>query len=244
MNEMVKVEPIAEESLFLFARNKQELRQANTRLVVWLHKKAESVDLNAKELEEAVAHAKMRKWAVKPLQSQLSLVRRQAAYYEKLARAVDAGYTLIPMPWRMDTFAIRVKRKEATKKVFSSASSWGGPGIPQQKTDSPPAGEGRYVSEESQGSTWDEKEKDKDGKEITRYYSESEDFAAVAFPVVAAKPQLMSATAEAMALNIFDELGVAPSTRSRDPLLIGVVRGPNFRQQSFLIAWYLDVRSL
>ena len=231
------------ESLFLVARDKQEMVQANLQLVSWLGGKLASIKANEKELEEAVEHARMRKWATKPLKSQLSLVRRQGIYYQKLKAAVEAGYTLVPLPWQNEEFAIRVKRTRATERTFSS--KWeDGAAIPEQKTDSPPLGDGRWVSPQSEGEHWEETRENDEGKKVPKYFAASTDFAEVAFPLMAAKPELMNATAEAMALKMFDKIVISPGLRGRDPLILGVVNGPGTKEQAFLIAWYLDVRGM
>lgn len=239
--ELVSVEQ-PNESLFLVARDKQEMAQANLQLASWLGGKLASIRGNEKELEEAVEHARMRKWATKPLKNQLSLVRRSAIYYLKLKAAVEAGYTLVPLPWQNEEFAIRVKRKNAMKRT--DTSNWaGGVTIPEQKTDSPPLGEGRWVSPQSEGGYWEEK-REKDGKMVPLYLADSTDFTEVAFPLMAAKPELMNATAEAMVHKMFDKIVVSPGLRGKDPLILGVVNGPGTKEQAFLIAWYLDVRGM
>ncbi len=230
-----------DEDLFLFARNREELETANARLALWIEEKKAHILANARELEVACAQAQKNKWAVKPLRTQLNLRMREWNYYDKLSKVVDAGYTLVPSPWNTEVFAIRVKRKKATHRVDSSTYS---ADIPDQRTDSPPAGEGRYVSEQSVGELYTRELKDSKGKDVTHYYAESLEFADVAFPVIAAKPALMNAAAQAMSLKVFDELGIAPSASGRDPLMLGVVKGPNGREQSFIIAWYVDVRGL
>jgi hypothetical protein len=104
-------------------------------------------------------------------------------------------------------------------------------------------GEGRYVADNILGDGTEYTEK-KDGKDIIKWSAWATDFMDVAFPLQAAKPELMNATAQAMALKIFDEIGVAPNRRGKDPLILGVINGPQFRKQYFLIAWYLDTRAL
>ena len=61
---------------------------------------------------------------------------------------------------------------------------------------------------------------------------------------------MMNATQEAMALRVFDQVGISPqgSVRAADPLIIGQILGhkEGYKRKtiSFLIAWHLDLRSL
>jgi len=64
---------------------------------------------------------------------------------------------------------------------------------------------------------------------------------------VIAKPALMSKTAEAMALKIFDEIGVAVDTKGRksDPVIIGRIKNPRQRPDlSFFIGWFFNPADL
>lgn len=235
------VRPEKIESVFLAARNSQEMAASQKHLEDWLLKKWESCEAAFKEYEVGVAHAKANKWATGSLRSAMSRERGRMVYYDKLLEATKAGYIIIP--WmNYDSFAVRVVREEA-KLLSSGTSTYSQPSIPDQPTDVAPAGEGRYVSAQSQGIHRQFKEKNKNGIEETKYWSEATDFREVDFPVLAAKPTLMSAAANAMALKIFDEIGIAPNRRGRDPFVVGIVKGPK-GPQIFLIAWYLDTRAL
>jgi hypothetical protein len=59
----------------------------------------------------------------------------------------------------------------------------------------------------------------------------------------------MSATAEAIALKIFDEIGSLPKRRRKgDPIVVGRICGgfgdADRKVITFLIAWYVDTREL
>jgi hypothetical protein len=64
------------------------------------------------------------------------------------------------------------------------------------------------------------------------------------FPVTMAKPLIMEATSRAMALQIFDEIGIFPPTKKEDPVIIGRIHLKksryNDRTISFMIAWHLN----
>jgi hypothetical protein len=167
--------------------------------------------------------------------------------------ALEAGYTVVPnMP--CDQFVIRVARKNATS--FSSykqdehhtPSNWQMDRIPDQKEQILPAGEGRY---ESPTPTVDDESSShqRDGKLVHTRFIQVTGFDAIEFPFAAAVPVVMSATQAAMALKLFDRIGIVPQElkRNMDPIILGqIVRRENGRERvaSFLIAWHLDMRTL
>jgi hypothetical protein len=59
-----------------------------------------------------------------------------------------------------------------------------------------------------------------------------------------AKPEIMNATAAAMRMKIFDQIGVMPHTRKKeDPVIIGqIIRKVGYTKHtvSFMIAWHLN----
>lgn len=231
------------ENVFLTARNSQEMSKAQGDLADWLKAKIRHCESEATALRKAAEHAKKMKWQHKPLLTAFSGEMRRVIYYEKLLKAVQNGYVLVPFGWA-DVFAVRVKSDTPTNSTATGSKHQAAiNNLPDVKGSNLAAGEGRYVSENPLGSAAAYTET-KDGKTIMRWSAWSTDFQDVEFPVNAAKPELMSATAQAMALKIFDEIAVAPNRRGRDPVILGIVRGPNYRKQHFLIAWYLDTRAL
>jgi len=227
------------ENVFLAARNSAEMENCQRQLADWLKMKVAACKSEYKELSVAVEHAEKNKWAVSALRSSRSRAKARVTYYEKLLAATEAGYVMLPWMWN-DVFAIRVVRKEASR-ISSGTQQYHQPAIPDQSCDIAPVGEGKYVSSSSEGYE-DSTKVNESGKEITKYFSVATDFRDVEFPVTAAKPVLMNATAQAMALKIFDEIGIAPARRGKDPIIVGAVKGP--RTILFLIAWYLDTRAL
>lgn len=72
-----------------------------------------------------------------------------------------------------------------------------------------------------------------------------------------ARPEIMTATAEAMALRLFDQIGICDQNAGQhrrrgkgDPLIIGQILmkaskyGDITKPVNFLIAWHLDLRTL
>src|SRR5438477_5375279 len=115
--------------------------------------------------------------------------------------ALEAGYTIIPnMPLQL--FAVRTDRKSAPWKLVNYQSS-----VPDIEAKALPEGEGKWVNPvpiiRSQTT------KDENGNELVKFFADSIN-EEIEFPLVMAKPQIMSATSYAMALNIFDEFGILP----------------------------------
>jgi len=112
------------------------------------------------------------------------------------------------------------------------------------KSEELPAGEGHYV--DPQPYTFTDESKTPDGKIVRESWATG--FQEVDFPFKTVKPQILKGMEEAMKRRLFDEIGVLPSHRQKvDPILVGRVKrrdGYNERVMTFLIAWWIDTRSL
>jgi hypothetical protein len=168
-------------------------------------------------------------------------------YYQKLLAAVHAGYTVVPnMP--VDIFAIRVKREKPAvgSAIRSETYKPSVPSLNDEQEQRLPVGEGQYKSpiQTTNIERWESKNA-KD--EIVHHVMQSAvDFADIEFPLAVAHPVVMDATGAAMALKIFDRIGVVRNG-SGDPIVLGEITrkvGWQTKTASFLIAWYLDPRTL
>ncbi len=241
------------ESFHLVARNPTEMQTSQANLATWFRGKIELVALEASELSEALAVAKRNKWSTKTLASQTSRAMQRKMFYEKCLAAIDAGFTIIPnIP--VDIFAIRVKRDKPLPNMQETRrenpSSWDTPTVPDQKPQILSVGDGNYQSPDQLMVRRGKTEDVDNGKKVIVQTVWATEFREIEFPVIAAAPSVMSATQAAMAMRIFDEVGVSPQNqRKGDPLIIGHVLGPTNgylgrKTLSFLIAWHLDVRTL
>jgi hypothetical protein len=73
------------------------------------------------------------------------------------------------------------------------------------------------------------------------------EFEDVEFPMTLVKPQVLDATAKAMARKIFDQIGVLPNRRAKgDPILVGLIIPPHRRHEplTFFISWWLNTNDL
>lgn len=239
----------APSSIHLVARNPQEMASAKTAMEQFLANKIAQCDAEAEDLFDAFEVAQRNKWKSSTLRAHGNLATRRGDFYRKVKLAVEAGYTLVPN-FPIDIFAVRVKRDTPLRE--SSTSSYGLRSAirsaPDIKADALAQGLGKYVGNMPTGVTGSYKENDKQGKEVTLHFFTTTDYQDIAFPMEAARIEVMDATAEAMAIRVFDQIGICPQTRKGDPLLIGKVLGPKSGYQqkevSFLIAWHLDLRTL
>ncbi len=232
------------QDLTLVALTPADMAPAQAELAAWCDRKllavkAEQADLEA-NLELATAHG----WKHASVVSTLNRTAKRVLYYEKIKAAVEAGYLIVPN-FPIDIFAVRVQR--AKQKQRTAAYRYRA----DYKTATAellPAGEGRYVDEQlfTTDESYDQIGKDGKTERVSLYASG--DYDAVDFPIAVVKPAILQAAQRAMALKIFDEVGLVanrPGT-GRDPIVVGRLLDPrgNGRCATFFVAWWLDTASL
>ena len=229
--------------LELTATIPSEMVASQQQLIAWCEKKIAVCSAEVQELGEAVDHAKKSKWKAGPLQTQHGKAIRRVQYYEKIKGALEAGYYIVPN-FPIEMFAIRkgANRKPTGKE--RSGSRWS-LGSHRQGFQELPAGEGVYRNPFPLVIT--EEKKKADGG--TFYESYPAEWDQLEFPINMAKPQIMSVTQTALALKVFDRVGVMPSVRKKkeDPVIIGQIvhkNGPSEKVVSFMIAWHLNTNVL
>lgn len=239
-------------TVHLVAVNPQQMRDAQNGMSAWLKAKIDYLNVELVELTNAVDHAKKHKWKAGTLAGLVTKCRQRITFYEKVLKASEAGFTIIPN-FPIDVFAIRVKRLHTKQSSTTTIGQFSNPqnSVPDEKSDAAPVGLGTYVSPKQVGSGGMQKRLE-NGKEVIEKWWAPTGFAPeIDFPIIAAQTQVMTATQEAMALKIFDEVGICPQSQRRkgDPLIIGriVLNNPKWGEPhscSFLIAWHLDLRTL
>lgn len=226
--------------LFVFARDPAEMTKAQDAMVAWAERKLETKKTELRDFEQNLTIATKNKWRISTLKAAVERARKKVTFYEKVRDALKEGYYIIP-DMDVEVFALRTTAKNPRQNRISGR--WN-PAPKNQLTNSPPSGEGQYVSpnrgyfEQNQ-----HEETRKDGTKDTITTKWWEGFAEPDFPFTMAKPQILEATAEAMKKKIFDEMGVLPRTRGGDPMVIGRItyrEGYNRKSINFLVAWFLD----
>lgn len=233
MKEIAKVDDIQ-----LTAKTPSEMLTAQAHLVEWCDKKIDSVRAEVKELEEATLHAKTHKWKFSTLERHWKLAIKRQRFYEKMKSALLAGYYIVPnFPVQM--FAIRTDRRKPIKAF--STRSWDNH---EQKLGALTQGEGDYKSPFPV--IYQQTNQLSEGKSETQYYPEM--WNDVEFPMSMAKPEIMEAVSDAMALKIFDRFGIFPGTKKEDPVILGQIiqKTSLYREKvvSFMIAWHINTNVL
>jgi hypothetical protein len=229
------------QDLVVVARNPGEMQVAQDQLIAWAAAKIEEKKAEHTDLEENYQIAKKNKWRTSTLKRASALALKRVEFYEKVHAALQEGFCIIPN-MDLDVFAIRTTRKNPTK--HKSNSQWS---IRDQKSSRPALGEGRYVDSSPLEMESSYKEEDKDGKLVKKKMFWAEDFQEPGFPFTMAKPQILDATGKALALKVFDEVGVLPKRRAKgDPMVVGRIiykaGGYDERSISFLITWFVDTK--
>jgi len=234
----------------LVALSPSDLLAAQTNLVNWCDGKVKSIRAELADLRANLRIAKENKWRTATLQSAVNRTEKRIPFYEKIKAAVAAGYLIVPN-FPVDIFAVRVSR-DAPKRTSIEPGNWGTPRIAVQPEELP-VGEGRYVAPNaSLEETSYERTKKDGGSEVVRRF-EADSFAEIGFPVQAVKPVVLDATQRALALKIFDSVGVVNNQgaggwvqRRGDPIVVGRLIDPrkNGRLVTFFIAWWLNTEDL
>lgn len=229
-------------STILIARNSMEMQQSQEQLSAWLDGKIRSLKADLREYVGHYEHAKAHKWRATGHAKAVANTKCNIIFYEKIKAAVDAGYAIMPdLPIR--AFGLRVDRENTAPRDNSSYWKYDGKEL-SVSTDAKPLeiGKGEYVSE-SPDRRFSHNATDPKTNQSHSVYSNF-DWKNVAFPLKAAKIELMEGASLAMQQKIFDEIGIFPrDRRPRDPMIVGRIIGKK-ASYCFVIAWYLDLQTL
>lgn len=221
-----------------------EMVQSQQTLIAWMDKKIAVCAEEEKELFEAYEHAKKQAWKWTVIKRHADLARKRTEYYIKIKAALENGYYIVPN-FPIELFAIRTDKKNPLKMI--SIYQWGN-SQRQQSAMELPAGKGEYKNPRPITDSQDHERMLKDGKTdvVTNYWAE--DWQEIEFPITMAKPEIMELTSRAMALEVFDQIGILPGVRKNDdPVIIGqIIRkfGNQTKIVSFMIAWHLNTNMI
>lgn len=247
----VRVETVVERQgdFTVVACNPAEMMTAQKSLILWAARQIQAEKELLNESIEQFEIARKSKWNSSGWSRRISLSEGKIQYYKKIKMALEAGYYIVP-PFPIDVFAIRTDRtKPTTKMGFSDpamAITQGIPSIPLV------AGEGEYVSNTVATRTFQQRVKNQyavDGFE-NKVFHQPYKFKSVEFPFKLAKAAVMSETARAMALKVFDQLGIMGTTAASptvpDPIVCGQILPWFHKRQAvtFFVAWWLDTKTL
>ena len=201
-----------------------------------------------REVDEAERNLKIAEEAgfqLRAFKRHLTESRRLVRFHEKCSVVVHAGHALVPN-FPVDVFAIRTDRDSPRSE---KSHSWRtrftqtAPGLPY--------GEGDYVDSVPLEDTRNDPywKKDEKGEFISNWVRVVTDFQQVNFPESVRQSDVMTAVHSAMKLQAFDDFGVLPERKAKgDPIVIGRVKDPrrarSHRPLCFMVAWYIDTRTI
>lgn len=225
----------------LVALSPSDLPATQAGLAEWCGQKIAALEREASELDEHRMIAAANGWKLSAVTAALNRTARRITYYDKMRQAVEAGFLIVPN-FPVTVLAVRVDRRSSRAKGHRSyASNFS---VAPQLL---PAGVGRYVDAEvgSVDMSYDQTD-GKGGTMTVRRFEPIDEMDAPDFPMTAVKPTVMAATARAMALKVFDEIGLVQNTAPGDPILVGRLRDPrgSGRLCTFFLAWWLDPETL
>lgn len=228
--------------LFVLAKNPQQMLSSHSKLILWADHKMQEVRSDVDSLKENLAKIKEAGWETHNMESVIRRQEKRFEFYEKLKAALSAGYYIVP-DMSTAVFALRTKRKKPVPNT--TAHSWS---LADQTSESPKLGEGEYVNPNPVIES-SEEEKEDGKKETIRW---AEEWRLVDFPFKTVHPEIITEVSRAMAMKIFDEVGIVSpqgsrSRRGGDPMIVGRVNFKNgYTQRSacFVIAWFLREQDL
>lgn len=235
----MEIDQPTEQDLDLVALAPSDLAPTQQALSGWCDEKMGALVRELADLDEHLLIASANGWKLRGLQASINRTQKRITYYEKMRAAVEAGYLMVPN-FPVTVLAVRVARA----KQRPSFSRYGRhfPATAELL----PAGSGRYVDEALFSSDLSHQESDGKGgtKTVTQYMSGEYD--EPDFPYHLMKPTVLAKTQQAMALKLFDQIGMVQNTAGRDPIMVGQLIDPrgNDRRATFFIAWWLNTRDL
>lgn len=234
----------------LVALTPSDVGHAQTELLAWCDQKIAALNAERSDLIDSARIAASNNWASASLDRLATKKAKEVEYYRKIRAAVAAGYLIVPN-FDIEIMAVRVDgQPEKRRATFERVD------ITHAAAGMLPVGEGRYVDEKLQYRELSYSAPDPRNPGQTKHhelYEVSRYDDNVDFPVLAVKPLILEATARAMALKIFDRIGVVTGKRE-DPIVVGQVLHPSvgkkgqhfrgFKRVSFFIAWWLSTETL
>ena len=225
------------DDLQLTALFPHEMLSSQVQLIEWVTRKLVILQANADELQESYLHAKSCKWKHTAIQSAHSREVKRIEFYEKMKSALEHGYCIVPN-FPITLFAIRTNRKRVEQGFTTNWSN-----RHEQDAQQLPMDEGDYKNP----FPIVHKREITPGTETKNQYF-AKDWDDFECPINMAKPVIMKATTQAMALRVFDQIGIMPEAKKEDPVIIGQIFIKNGwysrKTVSFMIAWHLNTNVL
>lgn len=235
----------------VIANSPKEMETAQRSLILWAARKIQAEKELLAEAKEQFEIAKRNKWGSGGWSRRIGLSEHHIEYYRKIKMALEAGYYIVP-PFPITVFAVRTELKKPTdRRGWSDREVAETRGLPNSPT---PAGLGDYVANRVGTKPFDRYGNIDPitGKATKTTYHAPSYFRPVEFPFKLAKAAVMSETAKAMALKVFDQIGIMGTAQEPktvavpDPIVCGQIL-PWFHKRkpvTFFVAWWLDTATL
>lgn len=232
--------PVPDDSA-LVALSAADLQQTQTALLAHCDRMDAVLARELSDLDANAVTAAEAGWRTGPVHAAIRRAEQRRAYYAKIRAAVEAGYVIVPN-FPITVLAVRVRGAVPRPQTGTHLGSW----RLQTKTLPLPAGVGAYVDDRLAAHVETTQTTGSDGK--TRESTEwiGDEYAEPDFPVRAVKPAVLQATHRAMALRIFDRIGMVQNSGGRDPIMVGQLLDPRGRNRlaTFFVAWWLELDTL
>jgi hypothetical protein len=223
----------------LVALSPMDVPAAQLNLATWCRGKIAALGAELREHRQNLRHAKASHWKITGWQSIVNKTKRRMIYYAKIKSAVDAGYLVVPN-FDIDVFAVKTTRRRPPDDYDRTKA----------QPDLSPAGRGDYVDDVVFSHEIAETitNRDQTTRTVKHDVPNGYDFEPD-IPLRGVKPVILDATQRAMALRIFDQIGVVKA-RKQDPIIVGQIIDPDHNGRywkktvCFFIAWWLDPDTL
>lgn len=226
-----------------FATTPAAMEVAQKDIIQWAIRRTAALEAEITEARAVLEEAKKNGFSVSKFSARLRRLIVKRIFLQKVRVALEAGYYIVP-PFPVQIFAVRTTlAKPKYEETFYSGTNF------ENKGSAAPVGEGRYVRPIPNILQIREQDGVKDGVPIikTKYWPDSfrEE---IDFPFTMVKPEVINATGKALRELIFDRLGILPSYRTADPIIVGQIEVPTQAGYSnwltFFVAWWLDTSDI
>lgn len=238
-----------------------EMPQVQAEITAWVSLKIIELGKDLADARKNLRQAKAMLWAWKPWERVVRKTVQQMIYYAKIRAAVKAGFLIVPN-FPAEVIAVRVDRP-APRPEGGTYPSDINTALPDLTLG---PGQGRYVDETlphtDLSHSWKDAQNQDHFRRLARVGPLEGYTEAVDFPTTLVKPIVLEATQRAMALQVFDQIGlvnqdggtVSRRGRRSDPIVVGQIfdaSSPKYgrhglpqKRVTFFIAWWLDTRML
>ena len=239
-NDSVTCERRPDGSIMVVAERPEHLAEYQASLVEWARHRLRESEAEVQDLQSSIDTAKSNGWRSDALRRQRRRAVQRVHYYEKMAGALEAGYCIVP-DFPVDVIAIRTQTTSAREPCNSTWKHQDR----DQTSEAPPAGEGAWMAASPKIGSYIERGA-RDGRETQKRHCYASDLREVELPVAFCKPTIMTSISQAMALGVFDEIGVLPARKKPDPLVVGRIYDKSRTDfvVTFIVASFIDTRDL